>query len=163
VQDRLGRRILLENVSSYAEYTASTLPEWTFLAEVAARADCGILLDVNNVYVSARNHGFDPRTYLAAIPAGRVGQLHLAGHSDRGTHLLDTHDAPVADAVWELYRETIGRLGSVPTLLEWDDHIPSLERLLEESARAAAEERAALAQRPGRPGDGAAGAEVIAA
>ena len=145
VQERLGRRILLENVSSYAEFTASTVPEWEFLAEVAARSGCGILLDVNNVYVSARNHGFDAHAYLAAIPPERVGQIHLAGFSDRGTHLLDTHDAPVAGDVWDLYREAIARLGPVPTIVEWDDHIPTLDRLLEESARAAAAEREALA------------------
>jgi hypothetical protein len=145
VQERLRRRILLENPSTYAQFVASTLPEWEFLAEVAVRADCGILLDVNNVYVSAHNHGFDPLTYLAGIPAGRVGQIHLAGHSDRGAYLLDTHDAPVAEAVWDLYREAILRLGSVPTLIEWDDRIPPLDRLLAESARASEVEKATLA------------------
>jgi uncharacterized protein (UPF0276 family) len=144
VQDRLGRRILLENVSSYARFEASTLTEWEFLAALAERADCGLLLDVNNVYVSARNHGFDPVRFIDALPASRVGQIHLAGHSDRGTHLLDTHDAPVADPVWALYRHTIARLGPVPTLVEWDDHIPPLDDLVAESARAAREEAAAL-------------------
>ena len=155
VQERLGRRILLENVSSYAEFTLSTIPEWEFLSEVAARSGCGILLDVNNVYVSARNHGFDAHAYLAAIPPERVGQIHLAGFSDRGTHLLDTHDAPVASDVWDLYREAIARLGPVPTLVEWDDHIPTLDRLLEESARAAEAEREVLGSAPvpaARPG-----------
>jgi len=154
VQDRLGRRILLENVSSYATFTASTLTEWEYLAALAERADCGLLLDVNNVYVSARNHGFDPVRFLDALPAARVGQLHLAGHSDRGTHLLDTHDAPVADPVWALYRHTIARLGPVPTLIEWDDKIPPLEALLAESAKAAAEEAAALRSREAPPSPG---------
>ena len=145
VQDALGRQILLENVSSYVAYADSTMPEWEFLARVAEEADCGILLDVNNVYVSARNHGFDPDAYLAGIPAGRVGQFHLAGHSDHGTHLLDTHDAPVTGAVWELYRSAVRRFGSVPALVEWDDHVPELEVVVEESRRARAIEKEALA------------------
>ncbi len=145
VQDVLGRQILLENVSSYVAFRASEMTEWEFLAEVARRADCGILLDVNNVYVSARNHGFDPHAYLAGIPADRVGQLHLAGHSDKGRYLLDTHDHEVPAAVWELYRETVHRLGPVSTLIEWDDHIPPLERLVEESRRAEAIEADVLA------------------
>jgi uncharacterized protein (UPF0276 family) len=151
VQDRLGRRILLENVSSYATFTASTLTEWEFLAALAERADCGLLLDVNNVYVSARNHGFDPVRFIDALPAARVGQIHLAGHCDRGTHLLDSHDAPVADPVWALYRHAIARLGPVPTLVEWDDKIPPLEELLAESARAAEEEAVALRSRDAPP------------
>ena len=138
VQDVLGRQILLENVSSYLTFSASSLTEWDFLAEVARRADCGILLDVNNIYVSATNHGFEARTYLEAIPVDRVAQFHLAGHSDHGTHLLDTHDHPVADPVWELYREAVRRFGNVSTLIEWDDHIPPLARLVEESERARA-------------------------
>jgi uncharacterized protein (UPF0276 family) len=144
VQEALGRQILLENVSSYVAFRGSTMPEWEFLAEVARRADCGILLDVNNVYVSARNHGFDPREYLAAVPVDRVGQFHLAGHSDRGAYLFDTHDAPVADAVWELYAEAVRRFGRVPTLIEWDEHVPELERLVAESRAAAAVEAEAL-------------------
>jgi uncharacterized protein (UPF0276 family) len=136
VQDRLGRQILIENVSSYLTYVGSAVPEWEFLAEVARRADCGILLDVNNVYVSARNHGFDPLEYLAGIPVERVGQLHLAGHSDHGTHLLDTHDAPVCDDVWDLYRVALRRFGRVSTLVEWDEHIPELPTLLAEAERA---------------------------
>lgn len=134
VQDRLGRRIAIENVSSYLTFTHSTMTEWEFLAELSRRADCEILLDVNNVYVSARNHGFDPRAYIAAIPADRVVQIHLAGHSDLGTHLLDTHDAPVTDDVWTLYRDTIARLGPVPTSIEWDGDVPPLERLEAEAA-----------------------------
>jgi uncharacterized protein (UPF0276 family) len=144
VQERLGRQILLENVSSYVAFKHSTMTEWEFLSEVARRADCGILFDVNNVYVSARNHGFDPLDYLAGIPAERVGQFHLAGHSDRGRYLLDTHDHPVPDAVWELYRAAVRRFGPVSTLIEWDDAIPPLERLLDESRRAAAIEAETL-------------------
>jgi uncharacterized protein (UPF0276 family) len=136
VQERLGRRILLENVSSYLTFRDSEMPEWEFLAEIARRADCGILLDVNNVYVTARNHGFDPRAYLAAIPADRVGQFHLAGHDDRGGYLFDTHDREVCDAVWTLYAESVQRFGPVPTLIEWDERIPELEVLVAESQRA---------------------------
>jgi uncharacterized protein (UPF0276 family) len=148
VQERLGRQILLENPSSYVSFRASEMPEWQFLSEVARRADCGILLDVNNVFVSARNHGFDPLDYLDGVPADRVGQLHLAGHSDRGRYLLDTHDAEVPAAVWELYRETLSRVRPVSTLVEWDDAIPPLGRLVRESERARAVEAAAL--EPGR-------------
>ncbi len=133
VQERLGRRILIENVSSYVTYTHSTMPEWTFLAAVAQAADCGILLDVNNVHVSAVNHGFSPHDYLAGLPAGRVGQIHLAGHTDAGTHLVDTHDHPVPPPVWALYREAVRRFGPTPTLVEWDDRIPPLEELLAEA------------------------------
>ena len=145
VQDFLGRQILLENVSSYATFRGSTMPEWEFLARLAERADCGILLDVNNVYVSARNHRFDAREYLAGIPPDRVGQFHLSGHSDRGTYLFDTHDAPVADPVWELYAAAVRRFGRVPSLVEWDDQVPELERLIEESRAAAAVEARELA------------------
>lgn len=145
VQERLGRQILLENPSTYLSFRDSTMTEWEFLAELSRRADCGILLDVNNVYVSARNHGFDPRAYLAGVPAERVGQLHLAGHSDKGRYLLDTHDHEVPAAVWELYAETVDRIGPVSTLVEWDDHVPPLERLVEESRRAQAIEAERLA------------------
>ena len=140
VQDRLDRRILLENVSSYLAFTHSTMPEWAFLAAVAARADCGILLDVNNVFVSAANHGFRGAEYLAGLPADRIGQIHLAGHSDHGTHLLDTHDASVPDGVWKLYRDAVRRFGPVSTLVEWDDHIPPIEDVLAEAERARAAE-----------------------
>jgi hypothetical protein len=136
VQERLGRPIALENVSSYVAYRQSSMPEWEFLAETARRSGCGILLDVNNIHVSARNHGFDARAYLAGIPAGAVWQFHLAGHSDKGRYLLDTHDHPVIDPVWDLYREAVRRFGPVSTLIEWDDHIPPFERLEEESERA---------------------------
>ena len=141
----LGRQMMLENVSSYVEYASSTMTEWEFLARIAGEADCGILLDVNNVYVSARNHGFDPDAYLAGIPVDRVGQFHLAGHSDHGTYVLDTHDAPVVDAVWELYRSAVRRFGRVAALIEWDDHVPELERLVVESQRAREVEAEALA------------------
>jgi uncharacterized protein (UPF0276 family) len=144
VQDRLGRRILIENVSSYLTFRHSTMPEWEFLAALAAQADCGILLDVNNVYVSATNHGFSPDVYLAGVPVERVGQIHLAGHSDLGTHLLDTHDAPVAAPVWELYRRAVVRFGRVPTLVEWDDDVPELDEVLAEAERARAIEREVL-------------------
>ncbi len=144
VQERLGRRILVENVSSYVAFTHATMPEWEFLAAVAERADCGILLDVNNVWVSGRNHGFDPETYLAGVPAARVGQIHLAGHTDHGTHVLDTHDAPVRDEVWALYRSAVRRFGGVASLVEWDDHIPPVEDVLAEAERARAIETEVL-------------------
>jgi uncharacterized protein (UPF0276 family) len=136
VQERLGRRILLENVSSYLAYTHSTIAEWQFLGAVAERADCGLLLDVNNVYVSATNHGFAAETYLAGLPADRVGQIHLAGHTDMGTYLFDTHDGPVIEAVWDLYRQAVRRFGRVSTLVEWDEHVPALDVVCAEAARA---------------------------
>jgi uncharacterized protein len=136
VQDRLGRQILLENPSSYATFAAGELGEAEFLAQLAARADCGILLDINNVHVSCRNHGWDPAAYLAAIPAERVGYLHLAGHSREGDLLIDTHDHAVCDEVWALYRGAVRRLGAVATCLERDDHIPPLAELIGELARA---------------------------
>ncbi len=136
VQDRLGRRILMENVSSYLTYTISSMPEWVFLAAVAKEADCGILLDVNNIYVNAVNHGFSPMEYLSGVPAERVGQIHLAGHSSDGDLLIDTHDHPVPTPVWQLYREAVRRFGGVSTLVEWDDRIPSFDELLAEANRA---------------------------
>jgi uncharacterized protein (UPF0276 family) len=138
VQDRLQRQILVENVSSYVAFTQSTMAESEFLAALATRTDCGLLLDVNNVFVSAHNHGFDARAFIDAIPVGRVGQFHLAGHSRLGELLLDTHDHPVRDEVWELYRHAVARFGAVPTLIEWDDKLPSLARVVEESLRAKA-------------------------
>jgi uncharacterized protein (UPF0276 family) len=136
VQETLGRQILIENVSSYLTYTHSTMPEWEFLSEVATPADCGILLDVKNIYVSAYNHQFDPQLYIDAVPAERVGQIHLAGHSDKGAYLFDTHDGPVIDPVWELYRRAVRRCGRVSTLVEWDDHIPEFEVVCAEAERA---------------------------
>jgi uncharacterized protein (UPF0276 family) len=147
VQERLRRRILLENVSSYLQFASSALTEWEFLAELCRRADCGVLLDVNNVFVSAYNHGFSPQAFLDGIPVDRVGQIHLAGHSDEGTHLLDTHDHPVCDGVWDLYRAAVTRFGPIPTLIERDDDIPPLEELVAESRRAAQIEREVRAAR----------------
>jgi hypothetical protein len=132
VQDVLGQRILLENVSSYLSFSASTMPESEFLAQVAQQADCLILLDLNNVHVSAVNHGFDALAYLRAMPVDRVRQFHLAGHTDHGDHLVDTHDHPVADPVWALYRAALQRFGPVATMIERDDHIPPLAELLTE-------------------------------
>ena len=132
VQDILGRRILLENVSSYVSYRDSRLSEWQFLREVAERADCLILLDVNNIYVSSVNHEFDPLDYLHAIPVDRVQQIHLAGHENHGDYLIDTHDHPVPDPVWELYGAAVRRFGSVSTMIERDANLPPLEELCSE-------------------------------
>jgi hypothetical protein len=136
VQGTLERPFVLENVSSYMTYRASSMTEMEFVAEVTERADCGLLLDCNNVYVSARNHGLDPAQYIDAMPADRVVQIHLAGHTDKGTYLLDTHSDHVCDEVWALYRRAIERCGPVTTLIEWDDEIPTWEVLSEEAARA---------------------------
>ena len=140
VQDFLGRRILLENVSSYVTFRDSSLTEWEFLAEIAQRADCLILLDVNNIYVSSVNHGFEPLHYLRGIPQARVQQIHLAGHEDHGDYLVDTHDHPVPDPVWRLYAAALQLLGPVSTMIERDDHIPPLSELCAEldAARALA-------------------------
>lgn len=135
-QDFLGRRILLENVSSYISFKHSEMTEWDFLAEIAKQADCGILLDVNNVYVSSVNHKFDPVTYLKALPPERIGQIHLAGHSRQGEILVDTHDAPVCDEVWNLFRQAVQLFGSVSTMVEWDDKIPNFSRLKLEADKA---------------------------
>jgi hypothetical protein len=136
VQDFLGRRILLENVSSYVSYPESEMSEWEFLREIAGRADCLILLDINNIYVSSVNHEFDPHDYLNAIPAERVWQFHLAGHRNHGDYIIDTHDEPVIDPVWELYESAIRRFGRVSTMIERDDNIPPLAELLAELDRA---------------------------
>lgn len=132
VQDFLGQRILLENVSSYVGYQQSQLTEWEFLAEIATQADCLILLDINNIYVSSINHDFSPIEYLKGIPANRVQQFHLAGHTDCGDYIIDTHDAPIIDPVWELYREAIKHFGNISTMIERDDNIPPFGELLEE-------------------------------
>jgi uncharacterized protein (UPF0276 family) len=129
VQEILGQRILLENVSSYLAFQESRMTEWEFLSAVATQADCLLLLDVNNVYVSSVNHEFDPITYLDAIPAERVQQIHLAGHESHGEYLIDTHDQPVPDAVWSLYTEALKRFGVVPTMIERDANIPPLAEL----------------------------------
>jgi uncharacterized protein (UPF0276 family) len=142
VQDFLGRRILIENPSSYLEYRSSVIPESTFLVEAARRSGCGILLDVNNVYVSCCNHGWDACGYLRAIPARLVDELHLAGHTLNrfagGEILIDTHNKPVCAAVWRLYRYALQRLGPRPTLIEWDADLPSLHTLVAEAEKAEA-------------------------
>lgn len=146
VQEALGRRLLLENVSSYVSFEGDEMREWEFIAELARRADCELLLDVNNVYVSSRNHGFDARRFIDAMPRERVRQIHLAGHEDHGDHLIDTHDHPVCEAVWELYAYTVQRLGAVPTMIERDDHIPPLAELMAELDRARAIQHEVLAR-----------------
>ena len=139
-QEHLGRRLLIENVSSYLEFEHSAIPEWEFLRETAARSGCGILLDVNNIHVSAVNHGFDARLYIDSIPARDVEEIHLAGHVTKdieGTALLiDTHSRPVSDAVWGLYAHALERLGPKPTLIEWDSDLPTFDVLLAEAAKA---------------------------
>jgi len=137
VQEILERRILIENVSSYMEFRSSRLEEWEFLTAVAEEADCAILLDINNIFVNAFNHRFDALRYIDAVPADRVAQFHLAGHSDHGSYLLDSHDHPIRAEVWALYQHAVRRFGRVPTLIEWDDNIPDFEVL----AAAAAEAR----------------------
>jgi uncharacterized protein (UPF0276 family) len=132
VQDYLGQQILLENVSSYISYSESQLSEWDFLREVAQRADSLILLDINNIYVSAFNHSFDPSTYLKAMPAERIYQIHLAGHTREENLIIDTHDHPIADPVYDLYAKAVERFGRVSTMIERDDNIPPLTDLLQE-------------------------------
>ncbi len=132
VQEYLGRQMLLENVSSYVSYSDSHMSEWDFLRAVAERADCLILLDINNIYVSAYNHNFDPYTYLHAMPAERVYQFHLAGHTHENNLIIDTHDHPIADPVFELYAAAVRHFGRVSTMIERDDHIPPLSELLDE-------------------------------
>jgi uncharacterized protein (UPF0276 family) len=136
VQDFLRRPILLENPSTYFDWKTSTLSEPEFLAELCERSDCGLLLDVNNVYVSSVNLGFDPWSYLDQIPADRIGQIHLAGHSDMGTHLFDTHSRPVSSEVWQLFAYVHERIGPRATMIEWDDDIPSWSRLVQEVEQA---------------------------
>ena len=143
-EEALGRSILLENVSSYVTFVHSEMTEWEFLVEVAQRSGCGILLDVNNVYVNAVNHGFDPAAYLEAIPTELVGQLHLAGHTDCQTHLLDNHVGPVPPVVWQLYARAVARFGCVPTLIEWDEEVPEYDVLLSEAQKAETIEREVL-------------------
>jgi len=136
VQEALGRTIALENVSSYLSYRESEMPEWEFLNAVARRSGCKILLDVNNVYVSARNHGFEPEVYVDAIPAALVAQLHLGGYSDMGAFLFDTHSRAPTEPVWELYRRTIRRMPETPVLIEWDEDLPGWEALEAQAVRA---------------------------
>ncbi len=138
VQERLRRRILIENVSTYLAYRESDIPEFAFLAELSAKSGCGILLDVNNLYVNSRNHGFDAAAALAALPKDAIGEIHLAGHSIAGDCLIDDHSSRVTSEVWELYRKTCARFGPLPTLIEWDTDIPPLAILLDEAATARA-------------------------
>ncbi|WP_394780146.1 DUF692 domain-containing protein [Undibacterium sp.] len=132
VQDYLERPLVLENVSSYLSFNSDSMPEWEFVTAVAEESDSLILLDVNNIYVSSFNHGFDPLTYLEGIPQGRVQQIHLAGHSHHGTHIIDTHDHPVVDPVWQLYAAALRRFGQVASMIERDDNIPPLAELVTE-------------------------------
>lgn len=136
VQDFLGQRILLENVSCYLNYNASTMPEWEFISTIAERADCLILLDVNNIYVNAFNHGFNAQDYLNGIPIDRVQQFHLAGHKNYSRYIIDTHDENIIPQVWELYKSAVDRFGDVATLIERDDNIPPLSELIRECHRA---------------------------
>ena len=135
-RDFLEVPICVENVSSYAEFHVSEMTEWEFLNEVVEDADCGILLDVNNIYVSSRNHSFDPLDYLNAVPHERVAQIHIAGHSKYQKYILDTHDHPVIDPVWTLYKRAIELIGPTATLLEWDDRIPSFDEVHNEALKA---------------------------
>ena len=135
-RDFLEVPIAVENVSSYAEFKMSQMTEWEFLGEVVERADCGVLLDVNNIYVSSRNHGFDPMAYLSAVDPARVAQFHIAGHSEFEKYTLDTHDHPVIEPVWALYAEAVARCGRTATLLEWDDRIPPFEEVHAEARKA---------------------------
>ncbi len=136
IQDFLQQRILIENVSSYVSYKQSTLTEWDFLKEISNRADCLILLDINNIYVSSFNHEFKPETYLAALPKNRIQQIHLAGHSNMGDYIIDTHDHEIIDPVWDLYALALEKYGLVSTMIERDDNIPSLSTLMTELKRA---------------------------
>jgi uncharacterized protein (UPF0276 family) len=146
-QERLGRRLLLENPSSYVAYAHSTMPEWEFLAELVRRTGGSLLLDVNNVFVTAANHGFPPPSFLNALPAAAVAQYHLSGHDDTGPLRIDTHDREVCEDVWTLFRHAVRRFGPRPTIVEWDDRLPPLPTLLAETWRA----RAILEEGPGAP------------
>lgn len=136
VQEFLGRRIMLENVSSYLEYKTNEMPEWQFINAVASRADCYILLDINNIYVSAYNHQFNANDYLYNIDKTRVKQFHLAGYSEKNNFLFDSHDHPVHPPVWDLYRQAVKHFGHLPTLIEWDDHIPEFSELMQQALQA---------------------------
>ena len=138
VQDVLGRQILIENLSPYVRFAGSDYLEWEFLSELARRADCFLLLDVNNVFVNAFNHGFDPLAYLDALPAHRVKEMHLAGYEEEGSFLFDTHGRAVQDGVWALYRQALQRFEQVPALIEWDTDIPAFDVLMAEAAKAEA-------------------------
>ncbi len=154
VSEILERPLVLENPSSYIEFASSTMTEWEFLSRLAEDADCGLLLDVNNVYVSSFNHGFDPRTYIDGVPADRVVQYHVAGHTHKGTHILDTHSDHAVPAVWELFSRSCRRTGNVSTLYEWDEDIPDFDVLHAEALKARAY-REEPATRPARVARGA--------
>jgi uncharacterized protein len=153
VQEFLERPILIENVSSYATFRASAMKEWEFLSAVAEQSDCGILLDINNIFVNAFNHRFDPVQYLDSVPQARIVQFHLAGHSDHGTYLLDTHDQPIREEVWLLYEHAVRRFGPTSTLIEWDDNIPEFGTLMQIADEARDRATAAL-RMTGEPGYG---------
>lgn len=146
VQDFLGRPLVLENPSTYLEFKASQIPEWEFIAEMADKSDCALLLDVNNVYVSCFNHGWDEKTYIDSLPKDRIVQIHIAGHENKGNHIVDTHEGPIIDPVWALYNYVIATLGQISTLVEWDTNIPDFETVAEEVTRA--RKFAELAQAP---------------
>ncbi|MFH1339701.1 MAG: DUF692 domain-containing protein [Pseudomonadota bacterium] len=135
VQDYLGRALVLENASTYSQFNNSEMAEWEFISELTRRSGCWLLFDVNNVYVSGFNHGYDPYTFLEGIPADRVVQFHMAGHSHMGTHIIDTHDHPVCEEVWDLYGAALKRFGRVSTMIERDDNIPPLDELIAEVNR----------------------------
>ncbi len=147
VQDFLGRQMLLENASSYLTYQSDEMSEWEFINQICQQADCLMLFDVNNIYVSARNHGFDPMEYVQAVDPNRVQQIHLAGHTDYGDYVIDTHDHPVCDPVWQLYKETIKLMGPVSTMIERDDNIPVFAELEKELDHARALSQSALVAR----------------
>jgi uncharacterized protein (UPF0276 family) len=138
VSDFLGQPLVIENPSSYVEFAQTTMTEWEFIARLATEADCGLLLDVNNIYVSAFNHTFDAREYIAAMPADRIVQIHLAGHTNHGTHIIDTHTGHVIDEVWSLYADACRRFGNVSTMVEWDSDIPEFDVVFAEAMKAAA-------------------------
>lgn len=150
VQDALGRRLVLENVSSYVGFSASTMPEWEFVREVVERADAWLLLDVNNVIVSAANFGFDPITYVEALPSDRIVQLHLANHSDRGHYRFDSHAGAVPAQVWALYEHVVRVHGPITTIVEWDEDLGDAETLVAQRRIAVARERAVLGTEAGR-------------
>ena len=136
VQDYLGQQILLENVSSYVSYRHSVMSEWEFYTAVVEEADCLMLLDINNIYVSSRNHNFDPMEYINGVPKDRVQQFHLAGHTDYGNYVIDTHDHPIVDSVWELYKKVLPVFGHISTMIERDDRMPPFTELMQELEQA---------------------------
>ena len=138
IQDILGRQLILENPSTYIEFNSSTLPEYAFLVQMSEASGCGLLLDINNVYVSSFNHGWNAKTYINAIPAEKIAYMHLAGHKNYGTHIIDTHDSKVAEEVWQLYNYTLRTKGKISTMIEWDGNIPEFSVLIEELAKARA-------------------------